>query len=57
MAELAGATREGLLVLAVGAGLQVMQALMDESVTALAGPPAATTLTAPRCVTATRRAA
>ena len=29
---------EGLLALAVGAGLQVMQVLMDESVTALAGP-------------------
>lgn len=38
MAELVGAMREGLLALAVGAGLQVMQALMDESVTALAGP-------------------
>ena len=38
MAELAGTMREGLLALAVGAGLQVMQALMDESVTALAGP-------------------
>ena len=38
MADLASAMREGLLALAVGAGLQVMQALMDESVTALAGP-------------------
>jgi len=38
MSELTGAMREGLLALAVGAGLQVMQALMDESVTALAGP-------------------
>jgi hypothetical protein len=38
MADLAGAMREGLLALAVGAGLQVMQALMDKSVTALAGP-------------------
>ena len=38
MAELAGTMREGLLALAVGAGLQVMAALMDESVTALAGP-------------------
>jgi putative transposase len=38
MADLAGAMREGLLALAVGAGLQVMQALMDESVTTLAGP-------------------
>ena len=36
--ELAGAVQEGLLALAVGAGLQVMQAMMDESVTALAGP-------------------
>lgn len=38
MSELTGAMREGLLALAVGAGLQVMQVLMDESVTALAGP-------------------
>jgi putative transposase len=38
MSELTGAVREGLLALAVGAGLQVMQVLMDESVTALAGP-------------------
>jgi putative transposase len=38
MAELTGAVKEGLLALAVGAGLQVMQVLMDESVTALAGP-------------------
>jgi transposase-like protein len=30
--------QEGLLALAVGAGLQVMQALMDADVTALAGP-------------------
>ncbi|MBW3575741.1 MAG: IS256 family transposase, partial [Actinobacteria bacterium] len=38
MAELADSLREGLLALAVGAGLQVMDALIDESVTALAGP-------------------
>ena len=38
LAELAGSLREGLLAMAVGAGLQVMDALMDESVTALAGP-------------------
>jgi putative transposase len=38
MSELAGVMREGLLALAVGAGLQVMQVIMDESVTALAGP-------------------
>jgi hypothetical protein len=38
LAELAGSLREGLLALAVGAGFQVMDALIDESVTALAGP-------------------
>ena len=38
MTELAGAVREGLLALAVGAGLQVMQTLMAEDVTALCGP-------------------
>lgn len=38
LSELTGAMREGLLALAVGAGLQVMQVLMDESVTALCGP-------------------
>jgi putative transposase len=38
LAELAGSLREGLLAMAVGAGLQVMDAVIDESVTALAGP-------------------
>jgi len=38
MAELAGAMKEGLLALAVGAGLQVMQAVMEEDVVAMAGP-------------------
>src|SRR5947208_12095552 len=38
LAEIAGSLREGLLALAVGAGLQVMDTLIDESVTALAGP-------------------
>jgi len=38
MAEIAGNMREGLLALAVGAGLQVMAALMDADVSALAGP-------------------
>jgi putative transposase len=38
LAEIAESATEGLLALAVGAGLQVMQALMEESVTALAGP-------------------
>ena len=38
MAEIAESMQEGLLALAVSAGLQVMQALMDADVTALAGP-------------------
>ena len=38
MAEIAGNMQEGLLALAVGAGLQVMAALMDADVSALAGP-------------------
>ena len=38
MAEIAGNMQEGLLALAVGAGLQVMVALMDADVSALAGP-------------------
>ena len=36
--ELAGELREGLLALAVGAGLQVMAAIMEEDVTAACGP-------------------
>jgi putative transposase len=38
MADVAADMREGLLALAVGAGLQVMTALMDADVAALAGP-------------------
>jgi transposase-like protein len=38
MEDIAATMREGLLAMAVGAGLQVMQALMEESVTALCGP-------------------
>ena len=38
MAEIAENIHEGLLALAVGAGLQVMAALMEADVTALAGP-------------------
>jgi transposase-like protein len=38
LAELAGELREGLLALAVGAGLQVMAAIMEEDVTAACGP-------------------
>ncbi len=37
LAELAGEMREGLLALAVGAGLQVMAAIMEEDVTAQCG--------------------
>jgi putative transposase len=37
MAEIAGSVQEGLLALAVGAGLQVVAALMQADVTALAG--------------------
>jgi putative transposase len=38
MAAIAENMQEGLLALAVGAGLQVMHALMEADVTALAGP-------------------
>ena len=37
MAELAGAMKEGLLAMAVGAGMQVMAVMMEDNVTALAG--------------------
>jgi hypothetical protein len=38
LAEIAHSAKEGLLALAVGAGLQVLGTLMEESVTAVAGP-------------------
>jgi putative transposase len=38
LTDLADTVGEGLLALAVGTGLQVMQVLMDEDVTAVAGP-------------------
>lgn len=38
LVELAGELREGLLALAVGTGLQVMAAIMEEDVTAKCGP-------------------
>jgi putative transposase len=38
VASLAGAAREGLLALAVGTGLQVLQALLTEDVARLVGP-------------------
>jgi hypothetical protein len=56
LAEIAHSATEGLLALAVGAGLQVLGTLMEESVTALAGPRGGTTLTGPRSATATSRA-
>jgi putative transposase len=38
LAEIAESAKEGLLALAVGAGLQVLGVLMEESVEGLAGP-------------------
>jgi transposase-like protein len=38
VAELANAAREGLLALAVGTGLQVLEAMLEEDVTRLVGP-------------------
>src|SRR6266487_2036991 len=38
LAEIVESAKEGLLALAVGAGLQVLQTMMEESVTTLAGP-------------------
>ena len=52
MGEIAADMREGLLALAVGAGLQVMAELMEADVTAACGPVASTTLAAPRSGTA-----
>jgi putative transposase len=52
VAELAGAAREGLLALAVGTGLQVLQTLLAADVARLVGPKAATTRPGWRCATA-----
>lgn len=52
LAEIAGCMREGLLALAVGTGLQVMQMSMESEVTALAGPKGATTPAERRSATA-----
>ena len=38
LGELAGELREGLLALAVGAGLQVLAAMMEDDVAAACGP-------------------
>jgi hypothetical protein len=48
LAELVGEVHEGLLALAVGAGLQVMAAIMEADVTAVCGPKVATTQTVGR---------
>ena len=52
VAQLASAAREGLLALAVGTGLQVLQAMLDEDVARLEAVKAATTPTGRRSVTA-----
>ena len=52
VAELANAAREGLLALAVGTGLQVLEVLLAEDVARLVGPRAATTPTGWRSATA-----
>jgi hypothetical protein len=56
MAEIAEDMREGLLALAVGAGLQVMSTLMDADVTRSAGRVAGTTGSGSRCGMAADRA-
>ena len=56
LAGIAESATEGLLALAVGAGLQVLGTLMGESAVALAGPRASTTPTGPRSVPATSTA-
>ena len=56
VAELASAAREGLLALAVGTGLQVLEAMLAEESPGWSGPRAATTPTGPRCAMAARRA-
>jgi putative transposase len=52
--ELAEAAREGLLALAVGTGLQVLEAMLAEDVARWSVPRAATTRSGPRSVTAAR---
>jgi hypothetical protein len=56
VAELAGAAREGLLALAVGTGLQVLQAMLVADVARLVGAKGATIPTAPRFAMAPNRA-
>jgi hypothetical protein len=56
VAELASAAREGLLALAVGTGLQVLQAMLAEDVAGLVAPRAAISRSGPRCAMALSRA-
>lgn len=49
LGEIAAGTREGLLALAVGTGLQVMASMMEADVAAVAVRKAAMTPTGPRC--------
>jgi putative transposase len=51
MCEIAENMEEGLLALAVGAGLQVMQALMEADVAELAGPKGRHDAMRTRCAT------
>ena len=50
MGELAGAVEEGLLALAVAAGLQVMQTMMNEDVITACGPRGRHDTARTRCV-------
>ena len=52
VAELAGAAREGLLALAVGTGLQVLQTMWPRMWPGWSAPKAATTLPERQCGTA-----
>ena len=56
VAELASAAREGLLALAVGTGLQVLQAMLAETSLGWWAPRAATSRSGPRSVMAASRA-
>ena len=55
VAELAQAAREGLLALAVGTGLQVLQAMLAEDVARLVGPKGRHNPDRPRCDMAASR--
>jgi putative transposase len=56
VAELANAAREGLLALAVGTGLQVLEAMLAEDVARLVGPRGRHNPPGPRSATAASRA-